>query len=142
MNPELKPGMRHVQTIRVGESLTVPALSSVFGRQDDMPDVLATAYMIGFIEWTCLDALRPYLDATERTLGTHVDVSHIAATPIGLNFTAEVELVAIQGRTLRFKVTCHDGVDVIGAGTHERTLVDQHRFLLRTAEKRAKAGQT
>ncbi len=139
MSPDLKPGLRHVQTIRVDESLTVPGLSKVFRRIDDMPRVFATAYMIGFIEWTCLDALRPYLDASERTLGTHVEMSHLAATPVGMTLTAQVELVEIDGRRLRFKVSCHDSVDLIGAGFHERTLIDQRRFLARLADKQGKA---
>jgi fluoroacetyl-CoA thioesterase len=137
MSPDLKPGLRHEQSIRVADLLTVPALSRTFGRRDDMPAVLATAYMIGFIEWTCLDALQPFLDETERTLGTHVDVSHTAATPVGLTMTAQVELIEIRDRMLRFKVSCHDGVELIGAGTHERTLVDQSRFLARVARKTA-----
>jgi len=139
MSPELKPGLRHSQTMRVDESLTVPALSKVFQRVDDMPSVFATAYMIGFIEWTCLDALRPYLDVTERTLGTLVDVSHLAATPVGLTITAQVELIEIQGRKLRFKVSCHDGVDLIGAGIHERALVNHAWFLARAADKERKS---
>lgn len=140
MSPELKPGLRHTQRVRVEPSMTVPALSDVFARSDDMPPVLATAYMIAFIEWTCLDAVRPLLDAREKTLGTHVDVSHVAATPVGLTVTAQVELVAVEGRKLRFRVTCHDGVDEIGAGFHERTVIDAQRFLGRLAGKTAGAG--
>ena len=136
MSPELKPGLRHVQTLRVEDALTVRDLAGVYGRGDDMPAVLATAYMIGFIEWTCVDALRPYLDASERSLGTHVDVSHAAATPVGLTVTATVELVEVDGRRLRFRVSCSDGIDVIGAGYHERTVVDGARFLSRLEEKR------
>jgi fluoroacetyl-CoA thioesterase len=137
MSPELKPGLRHLQTLRVDESLTVPAMSGVFRRRDDMPPVLATAYMIAFIEWTCLDSLRPYLAASERSLGTHVDVSHSAATPVGMTVTAEVELVAVEGRKLRFQVRCRDDADLIGEGFHERMVVDQGRFASRL---RAKAG--
>ena len=139
MSPELKPGLRHVQTLRVDESMTVPALSNLFCRRDDMPQVLATAYMIGFIEWTCLDAIRPHLDAAQRSLGTHVDVSHLAATPVGLTVTAQVELVLIEGRRLRFAVSCHDGTDLIGAGFHERTVIDQARFMDCLAQKASKA---
>lgn len=140
MSPELKPGLRHTQQLRVQASMTVPALSGVFGRADAMPPVLATAYMIAFIEWTCLDAVRPLLDAREQTLGTHVDVSHLAATPVGLTVTAQVELVAVEGRKLRFQVSCHDGVDVIGAGVHERTVIDAARFLARLEQKGRGAG--
>jgi fluoroacetyl-CoA thioesterase len=136
MSPDLQPGLRHVRSVVVSDALTVPALSGVFGRVDDMPAVLATAYLVAFIEWTCVDALRPYLGPGERTLGTHVDVSHAAATPVGLTFTATVELIELEGRRMRFRVSCSDGVDIIGAGFHERTLVDQERFLARVARKR------
>ena len=140
MNPDLRPGLRHVQTMRVDDALTVRTLAGVYGRGDDMPPVLATAYMIGFIEWTCVDALRPFLGASERTLGTHVDVSHEAATPVGLTVTATVTLVEIDGRRLRFEVSCSDGVDIIGRGHHERMVVDQERFLARVGRKGPGAG--
>jgi fluoroacetyl-CoA thioesterase len=136
MRKDLKPGLRHERSVLVEENLTVPALAGVFGRGDDMPAVLATAYMVAFIEWTCIDALRPYLENGERTLGVHVDVSHAAATPVGLTVTASVELVALEARRLRFKVSCHDGVDVIGEGYHERALVDRDRFVSRVEKKR------
>jgi fluoroacetyl-CoA thioesterase len=136
MSPELKPGLRHVQTLRVDQSLTVPAVSKAFAF-DDMPPVFATAFMVGFIEWACIEALRPHLDAGERTVGTHVDVSHTAATPVGLTVTAEVELIAVEGRKLRFKVACHDDAGPIGEGFHERAVIDFARFMARVS---AKAG--
>src|SRR5437868_13465369 len=126
MSPELKPGLRHVQSLLVDRSLTVPAVSKAFAF-DDMPPVFATAFMVAFIEWACIEARRPYLDAGERTVGTHVDVSHTAATPVGLTVTVEVELVAVQGRKLRFKITCRDDAGPIGEGFHERAVIDLAR---------------
>jgi len=137
MSPDLKPGLRHVQRIRVGESLTVPALSHAFASFVEMPAVFATALLIGFIEWACLEALRPYLGAGENTVGTHVDVSHVAATPIGMTVTAEVELIEIDGRKLRFKVSCRDDRDLIGEGFHERVVIDSAKFAARLAAKSA-----
>ena len=134
MSPDLKPGIRHTQTLRVDWSLTVPAVSPAFPF-DDMPPVFATAFMVGFIEWACIEALRPYLDASERTVGTHVDVSHIAATPVGLTVTAEVELTSVEGRKLRFKVACRDDKGPIGDGFHERAVIDLARFMERVAVK-------
>jgi fluoroacetyl-CoA thioesterase len=136
MSPELKPGLRHVQTLCVDQSLTVPAVSSAFAF-DDMPPVFATAFMVGFIEWACIEALRPFLDPTERTVGTHVDVSHTAATPVGLTVTASVELVSIEGRKLRFKVACADDQGPIGEGLHERVVIDLTKFMTRVAAKQA-----
>lgn len=101
-----------------------------------MPPVFATAFMVAFVEHTCIEALAPYLDEHEWTVGTHVDISHRAATPVGMQVTAEVELIATEGRCLTFRVECRDEREVIGAGTHERVVVDAPRFL---ASARAKA---
>lgn len=136
MNPDLKPGLRRVQTLRVDQSLTVPAVSSAFAF-GDMPPVFATAFMVGFIEWACIEALRPYLDANERTVGTYVDVSHTAATPVGLTVTADVELVSVEGRKLRFKVACADDKGSIGEGFHERAVIDLAKFMARVAARQS-----
>lgn len=91
--------------------------------------------MVAFVEWTCIEALRPYLDEGERTVGTHVDMSHLAATPVGMKVVATVELVAVEGRKLRFKVECRDEEDVIGAGFHERAIIDVARFMNKMSKK-------
>jgi fluoroacetyl-CoA thioesterase len=134
---DLRPGLRHVQTLRVEQSLTVPALSSAFTGFADMPPVFATAFMVGFVEWACIEALKPFLASGQRTVGTHVDVSHVAATPVGMTVSAEVELVAVEGRKLRFKIVCRDEGGPIGEGFHERAIIDHARFMERVA---AKAG--
>src|SRR5262245_5454660 len=113
----------------VPKSMSVTAANGAFGVTADMPSVFATANMIAFIEWTCVAALAPHLPPHQRTLGTRVEVSHLAATPIGMKVTAEVELVEIDGRRLRFKVACRDEADLIGEGFHERVVVDYDRFL-------------
>jgi fluoroacetyl-CoA thioesterase len=94
--------------------------------------------MIAFVEWTCVAALAPYLGADQRTVGTRVEMTHTAATPIGMQVTAEVELVAINDRTLRFKVACRDEKDPIGEGFHERTVIDHARFVKRLARKQGR----
>jgi fluoroacetyl-CoA thioesterase len=73
----------------------------------------------------------------EKTVGTHVDLSHLAATPIGMKVTAEVELVAVEGQKLRFKVECRDEKEIIGAGFHERFIVDAAKFMARVEKKAA-----
>ncbi|WP_206522109.1 MULTISPECIES: thioesterase family protein [unclassified Mesorhizobium] len=114
-------------------------MTTAFASFADMPPVFATAFMVGFIEWACVEALRPFLSSHERTVGTHVDVSHVAATPVGMTVTADVELVAVQGRKLRFKVSCSDENGLIGEGFHERAVVDYDKFMARVL---AKSGQT
>lgn len=124
----LQPGLRHLQTMRVDERHTVPALAKAFAGFADMPPVLATAQLIGFIEWTCIEALRPCLLPSQRTLGTHVDLSHSAPTTIGMLLTAEVTLLAVQGRRLRFGVQCRDDGGLVCEGHHERAVVEFDRF--------------
>jgi fluoroacetyl-CoA thioesterase len=132
---DLRPGLRRTQAIIVGESLTVPSVSAAFTGFADMPPVFATAFMVGFVEWTCVEALRPYLAPHQRTVGTVVDLSHTAATPLGMQVTAEIELVAVEGRRLRFRVECRDEVEAIGSGFHERAVIDGERFLERIRRK-------
>ena len=105
-----------------------------------MPPVMATAYMIGFVEWTCMRLLEPYLEPQHRSLGTHVNLSHSAATPVGMKVTAEVTLESVEGRRLRFRVICRDEVDVICEGQHERFVVDIDRFFVGLAKKQTALG--
>jgi fluoroacetyl-CoA thioesterase len=132
---DLKPGLRHSATIAVGQALAVPAQAQLFDPMTEMPPVLATAQMIAFVEWTCVAALAPYLSSDQRTVGTRVDMTHTAATPIGMTVTAEVELIEIDGRRLRFKANCRDEIGPIGEGFHERTIIDHARFMQRLARK-------
>jgi fluoroacetyl-CoA thioesterase len=132
---DLKPGLQHRATITIGEALGVPASGRLLGETADMPPVFATTNMIAFVEWTCVAALMPYLAPDQRTVGTRVEMTHTAATPIGMNVTAEIELVEIDGRRLRFRVSCRDEVEPIGEGFHERTVVDHARFMHRLARK-------
>lgn len=128
-------GLRHSATIRVTPEITVPRLPAILGDASAMPPVLATAHMVAFVEMTCVEALKPYLSPGQHSVGTHVDVSHLAATPVGMATTAEVELVAVEGRKLRFKVTCRDERDLIGEGFHERFVIDVAKFMAKLATK-------
>ena len=102
--PRPEPGLTHSRSLMVEPSITVPALPSLLGAFTDMPPVLATACMVGFVETTCMEALAPYLGAGQKTVGIHVDLSHVAATPVGMRVTARVELVAVEGRKLRGRI--------------------------------------
>ncbi len=116
----------------------MPAQATIFDPATEMPPVFATAQMIAFVEWTCVAALAPYLGPHQRTVGTRVEMTHTAATPIGMTVTAEVELVEFDGRTLRFKAACRDERDPIGEGFHERTVIDHERFMARLARKQGR----
>ncbi len=132
---DLRPGLKHSATITVDEALAVPASGRLVGGTAEMPPVFATANMIAFVEWTCVAALAPYLAPDQRTVGTRVEITHLAATPIGMRVTAAVELVEVDGRRLRFRVGCRDEIEPIGEGFHERTIVDHARFMQRLARK-------
>jgi fluoroacetyl-CoA thioesterase len=88
-----------------------------------------------------VEALNPHLDwPREQSVGTHINVSHSAATPAGLTVTVDVRLDRVDGKKLYFTVSAHDGVDEISAGTHERFVVDAARFRAKIAEKARTAG--
>jgi fluoroacetyl-CoA thioesterase len=131
-------GLRHRQTIAIDAVLTVPELPQALADFRDMPPVFATAYMVGFVEATCVAALKPYLAPGQRTVGTRIDMSHSAATPIGMTVTADVELVEVDGRRLKFRVTCRDDAEMIGEGFHERFIIDFGRFMARVESKTAR----
>src|SRR5262249_1392898 len=106
-----------------------------------MPEVLATGYMVGLLEWACIEALNPLLDwPREQSVGTHINVSHLAATPAGLTVTVDVQLDRVEGKKLCFTVSAHDGVDKICAGTQERFAIDAARFNAKVVEKSRNAG--
>lgn len=141
MKATLKPGLTHTFRFRIPETKTVPHLYPESQMFQEMPAVLATGYMVGLLEWACVEAIRPYLDwPAEQTLGTHVDFSHEAATPPGLTVTIEVLLQRVEGRKLVFDVQAHDGVDRISSGTHERHIIDATRFRNKVAEKARKVS--
>ena len=133
----LKVGLRGENSIVVEEELTVPSVSRAFKGFAEMPPVFATAFLVGFVEWTCIEALSPFLSPEQRTVGVHVDLSHSAATPIGMRIFAAVELTAIEGRKLRFKVICRDEAEIVCEGSHDRFIIDEPRFMQRLAKKRA-----
>ncbi len=136
MSPDiLRVGLKHSETITVPAGLTVPEMADRFSGFAEMPPVFATAYLVAFVEWTCLRLLAPYLQPGQRSVGTRVELSHDAATPIGMRATAEIELVEFDGRRMRFKVACRDARDPIGSGFHERFLIDEAKFLKKLAEK-------
>lgn len=136
MKETLKPGIKHQHKFNVPASKTVPALYPESDEFAAMPEVFATGFLVGFLEWTCIVAINPHLDwPSEQTVGTHINVSHEAATPPGLEVTATVELIAVEGKKLTFAVQAHDGVDLISRGSHERFVINKERFDARVATK-------
>ena len=142
MKATLKPGLTHTFQFTIPANKTVPHLYPESDMFREMPEVLATGFMVGLMEWACVDAIRPFLDwPEEQTLGTHVNFSHEAATPPGLRVTVNVRLTHVEGRKLRFDVEAHDGVDRISRGTHERCVIDAARFRSKVSEKANRAAE-
>jgi fluoroacetyl-CoA thioesterase len=135
MKATLKPGLTHHFSYQVPRNKTVPHLYPEVADFQKMPAVFATGFMVGLMEWTCMQLLAPHLDPGEGSLGVHVDVSHTAATPPGLTVTVEAECVAVDGPRVTFKVKAHDGVDAIGEGRHQRFIVSWQNFNTRVAQK-------
>ena len=138
MKPSLKPGIQYEHRFVVPAGKTVPALYPEAEEFLVMPEVFATGFLVGLLEWACVKAINPHLDwPLEQTVGTHVNVSHAAATPPGMEVTASVELLSVEGKKLIFSVRAHDGVDLISEGQHERHVIIKERF---EARVRAKKG--
>ena len=136
MKDSLVPGLRGELAFRVSDTKTVPHLYPEAPEFQAMPRVFATGFLVGLVEWACLRVVNPHLDwPREQTVGTHVDLSHAAATPPGMIVTVKAELVAVDGRKLSFRVSAHDGADLITEGMHERFVVVAERFLSRVAAK-------
>lgn len=108
--------------IVVTKDVTAAAIGS------GMVDVFATPMMISLMENTCAKSVASHLQADESTVGTHVNVSHCAATPIGMKVYCESELIEIDRRKLTFKVTAYDERGLIGEGLHERFIIDSKKF--------------
>ena len=137
MKETLKPGIRYQHKFIVPKSKTVPALYPESDEFLAMPEVFATGFLVGFLEWTCIKAINPHIEwPVEQTVGTHIDVSHLAATPTGFEVTANVELLEVDGRRLVFAVEAHDGVDLISKGRHERFIIHKEKFDTKLDEKR------
>ena len=119
---DLPAGLRGSAELVVGEQHTAPRVGS--GRIR----VLATPVMINLIEAAALAAVEQSLPENHQSLGTHLDVTHIAATPVGMRVRATAEVVRVEGRTIHFKVRAEDERELIGEGIHERVVVNVERF--------------
>lgn len=140
MKDTLKTGLKHRFEYVVPENKNVPYLFPEATQFQAMPEVLATGYMVGLLEWACIQLLEQHMENGEGSLGTHVDVSHQAATPPGLTVTVDAEISELRGPRAKFKVRAHDGVDLIGEGRHERFIVKWDRFNARVEDKRARVS--
>ena len=140
MKSSLKPGLTFEFTYTVPENKTVPFLFPEATTFQEMPKVLATGFMVGLVEWACIEAINPHIDwPKEQSVGIRVDLDHTAATPPGLTVTIKGRLSAMEGRKLTFEIEANDGIDRITKGTHQRFIINSERFNQSVVEK---AGQS
>ncbi len=143
MKDSLRPGLTHIFQFRIPVSKTVPHLYPESEMFREMPEVLATGFMVGLMEWACIELLRPHLDwPAEQSLGTQVNFSHEAPTPPGMTVTVNVRVTQVSGRNIQFHVEAHDGLEKISEGTHERFVIDAARFRGKVAQKAARIAKT
>jgi fluoroacetyl-CoA thioesterase len=136
MKSSLQPGLTYEFKFKVPENKTVPHLYPESPEFQAMPQVLATGYMVGLFEWTCIQAINPHIDwPREQTVGIDVKLNHIAATPPGLTVTVNVKLEEVEGRKLVFSIVADDGIDKISEGTHDRFIIDAAKFNAKMAAK-------
>jgi fluoroacetyl-CoA thioesterase len=129
-------GLEHELRYVVPPTKTVPQLYPEAPEFAEMPEVFATGFLVGLVEWACVRAIAGHVDhATQLSVGTDVKLSHVAATPPGMEVVARVRLDEVDGRRLRFSVVVDDERDRIGEGSHERFVVDRDRFLAGVARK-------
>ncbi len=136
MKDSLKPGLSYEHNYIVPDSKMVPALYPESPEFVVMPEVFATGFLVGLLEWACIKAIKPHLDwPQEQSLGTQINVSHEAATPSGLEIKVSVKLIEVDRRRLVFSVEAHDGLDLISRGTHERFVINKDKFDLKMVQK-------
>ena len=136
MKATLKPGLTHELKLRIPDTKTVPNLYPESPEFQAMPEVFATGFMVGLIEWACILAINPHLDwPAEQTVGIRINVDHTAATPPGFEVCAKVRLIEVDGRRLLFDAELNDGVDTISKGTHERFVINAEKFIQKVQQK-------
>jgi predicted thioesterase len=127
--PALRPGLKYTRTVKVTDDMTPSHL------RNEPIRVLSTPDMIRLIEQTAIEAVQSHLAPGQATVGTRVDVAHLAATPVGMTLTITVELTEVDRRRLGFRVEVRDELDEAGKGTHDRFIVDASQRLPRLEEK-------
>ncbi len=127
--PELQPGLSSTIQGQVNEASTARELGS------GTVDVLATPELVRWMEAAAVAALADHLSPEYTTVGTAINIQHIAPTPVGLQVRVRADLTAVEGRRLKFDVVAYDNVEEVGRGTHERVLVEVEGFVSKANRK-------
>jgi predicted thioesterase len=108
---------------------------------DGMPHVLATPWLVAYLEFVARDALATCLEDHERSVGVVVEVEHLAPSPIGSRVTFRARVIHVDGPNVTFQVEAHDEVEPVAKGLHKRCVIDVHRFARRVAKKQKPDGR-
>lgn len=128
MKDTMIAGLTHETKLTVTRDLTVPEVSEHYKSFHAMPEVFATAYMVGFMELSCIELMAPHLEEGEDSLGIEINVDHSAPTPAGMEVTAHAKLIDVSKRILTFEVTASDAAGAIGKGLHKRAVINAEKF--------------
>ena len=126
---ELKTGIKNKSELTVSFEQTAASAGS--GGQP----VFSTPHMVAMMENTAWSSVEPYMEEGKTTVGSHLDIAHVSASPVGAHITCETELTEIDGRKLTFRVSASDDAGLIGEGTHERFIITTDKFMARTEAK-------
>ena len=137
MKETLQKGITFTHRYQVPIEKTVPYVFQESKLFQAMPPVFATAFMVGLMEWACMETLQPYMDEDEISLGTNICVTHSAATPPGMQVEVEVTLLEVNGSRTKWSIVARDEKEMIGEGTHERFSIKGEKFKNIVAKKAA-----
>lgn len=141
MSPDLQAGIRFSWSYVIPPRATVPNLYHDTDFCRDMPDVLATGYLVGMMELACTNGIMPYVDwPREQSVGVVVQFSHLAASFAGMTLEIKGEVVEVDGKRVKFRVEAWDGIDKVCEGSHERIIIEPQKFNAKLADKKSKAG--
>ena len=138
MKEALQKGLTFTHSYKVPDDKTVPYVFQESDLFQSMPPVFATAFMVGLMEWACMEALRPYMNEGEISLGTNICVTHTAATPPGMEVTVEVTLLEVNGARTKWSIVARDEQDLMETVEDLRELKAD---AVKVAAKKAVAGQ-
>jgi fluoroacetyl-CoA thioesterase len=117
------------------ERLTVDASNRIVFADDRMPAVLSTPWLVAHLEYAARHAIAACLSDDERSVGTYVEVEHLAPVPEGLTVTCRARVILVSGPVVTFQVDAHDGIEVVARGLHRRRIIDVARFRRRVSKK-------
>jgi predicted thioesterase len=128
------------QPLRLGmtgeERLTVGPSNRISFADARMPAVLATPWLVAHLEYAARNALTPSLEEHERSVGTYLEVEHLAPVPEGFTVVCRARVIHVEGPAVTFQVEAHDGTETVARGLHRRRVIDVDRFARRVAKKR------